>query len=103
MVLAGRTKAEILEGTRAAFEKGELKPLDPGAMSYTMSKDAYLTDEDDPNLAHLMFYTTLLDSTVLGSRSAEITGDADSTIQRRTTDQRVPVGRWSDGPAAPVR
>src|SRR5947209_2078489 len=41
MVLAGRTKAEIIEGNKAAFEKGELPSLEPGAMSYMMSKDAY--------------------------------------------------------------
>jgi hypothetical protein len=36
MALAGRTKAEIMEGTKGAFEKGELKPLEVGAMSYMM-------------------------------------------------------------------
>ena len=45
LVLAGRTKAEIIEGNKAAFEKGELPPLEPGAMSYMMSKEAYLTDQ----------------------------------------------------------
>jgi len=48
-------------GNRAAFEKGELPPLEPGAMSYMMSKGAYLTDDDDYNLAHLMFYAPPLD------------------------------------------
>ena len=45
MALAGRTKAEIIEGNKAAFEKGELPSLEPGAMSYMMSKRAYLTDK----------------------------------------------------------
>jgi hypothetical protein len=61
MVLAGKTKAEMVEGNKAAFEKGELPPLEPGAMSYMMSKDAYLTDGGGHNLAHLMFYTPPLD------------------------------------------
>jgi hypothetical protein len=61
MVLAGQTKAEIIDGHKAAFEKGELPGLEPGAMSYMMSKDAYLTDADDHNVAHLMFYTPALD------------------------------------------
>jgi hypothetical protein len=67
MVLAGRTKAEIIEGNKSAFEKGELPPLEPGAMSYMMSKEAYLTDGGDHNLAHLMFYTPLLDGKVWGA------------------------------------
>ena len=86
MVLAGRTKAEIIEGNKAAFEKGELPPLEPGAMSYMMSKDAYLTDDGDHNLAHLMFYAPPLDGQGLGCRSAEIACNAESTIQRRSTN-----------------
>ena len=56
MALEGKTKAEIIDGNKSAFEKGELPALEPGAMSYMMSKDAYLTDRGDHNLAHLMFY-----------------------------------------------
>jgi hypothetical protein len=67
MVLAGRTKAEIIEGNRAAFEKGELPPLESGAMSYMMSKEAYLTDNDDHNLAHLMFYAPPLEGKAWGA------------------------------------
>jgi hypothetical protein len=47
MVLAGRTRAEIVDGNKAIFERGELPALEPGAMSYMMSKEAYLTDADD--------------------------------------------------------
>ena len=47
MALAGRTKAEIIDGNKAAFEKDELPALEPGAMSYMMSKQAYLTDGGD--------------------------------------------------------
>src|SRR5579884_4139189 len=41
MVLAGKTQAEIIDGNKTAFERGELPALEPGAMSYMMSKDAY--------------------------------------------------------------
>src|SRR5262245_49498346 len=67
MVLAGRTRAEIIQGNKTAFEKGELPPLDAGAMSYMMSKEAYLTDHGDHNLAHLMFYTPQLDGKSWGA------------------------------------
>src|ERR1700721_409779 len=38
---------------------------------------------------HLMFYAPPLEGKAGGCRSTEITGDADSTIQRRSTNRRV--------------
>ena len=104
MVLAGRTRAEIIEGNKAAFEKGELPPLEPGAMSYMMSKEAYLTDKDDHNLAHLMFYAPPLDGKAWG---ANLPKSPVMLIPQFNGAQPidvfiVPVGRWSDGSAAPV-
>ena len=104
MVLAGRTKAEIIEGKKAAFEKGELPPLEPGAMSYMMSKNAYLTDNGGHNLAHLMFYTPPLDGKAWG---ADLPKSPVMLIPQFKGAQPidvfiVPVGRWSDGSAAPV-
>jgi hypothetical protein len=104
MVLAGRTKAEIIEGNKTAFEKGELPPLEPGAMSYMMSKEAYLTDNDDHNLAHLMFYAPPLDGKAWG---ANLPKSPVMLISQFKGAQPidvfiVPVGRWSDGSAAPV-
>ena len=104
MVLAGRTKAEIIEGNKAAFERGELPALEPGAMSYMMSKEAYLTDRDDHNLAHLMFYTPPLDGAVWGAdvpKSPVILNPQFKGVQPIDVFV-VPVGRWSDGTAAPV-
>ena len=104
MVLAGRTKAEIIEGNKAAFEKGELPPLEPGAMSYMMSKGAYLTDDGGHNLAHLMFYTPPLDGKVWG---ADLPKSPVMLIPQFKGAQPidvfiVPVSRWSDGSIAPV-
>ena len=104
MVLAGRTKAEIIEGNKVAFEKGELPPLEPGAMSYMMSKGAYLTDDDDHNLAHLMFYAPPLDGKAWG---ADLAKSPVMLIPQFKGAQPIdviviPVGRWSDGSAAPV-
>src|SRR5580700_9695872 len=104
MVLAGRTKAEIIEGNKAAFEKGELPPLESGAMSYMMSKEAYLTDDDDHNLAHLMFYAPPLDGKAWG---ADLPKSPVMLIPQFKGVQPidvfiVPVVRWSDGSAAPV-
>ena len=104
MVLAGRTKAEIIEGNKAAFEKGELPPLEPGAMSYMMSKGAYLTDDDDHNLAHLMFYTPALDGKAWGADlpKSPVTLNPQFKGAEPIDVFIVPVGRWSDGTPAPV-
>src|SRR5262244_2885891 len=51
LAFARRTIAEIFEATKTAFGKGELPALEPGSMSYMMSKEAYLTDHGDHNLA----------------------------------------------------
>jgi hypothetical protein len=104
MVLAGKTKAEIIDGNKAAFQKGELPPLESGAMSYMMSKAAYLTDHDDHNLAHLMFYTPPLDGAAWGAdlpKSPVILNPQFKGAQPIDVFV-VPVGMWSDGTPAPV-
>ncbi|HWG87406.1 MAG TPA: hypothetical protein VN679_06455 [Candidatus Acidoferrales bacterium] len=104
MALAGRTKAEIIEGNRAAFEKGELPPLEPGAMSYMMSKGAYLTDRGDHNLAHLMFYAPPLEGKAWGAdlpKSPVMLNPQFKGVQPIDVFV-VSVGSWSDGTPAPV-
>lgn len=104
MVLAGKTQSEVVEGNKAAFDKGELPPLEPGAMSYMMSKEAYLTDDDDHNLAHLMFYAPALDGKDWGADLPK--SPVMLNPQFKGTEPIdvfvVAVGRWSDGTAAPV-
>jgi hypothetical protein len=104
MVLARRTKAEIIEGNKRAFEKGELPPLESGAMSYMMSKEAYLTDHDDHNLAHLMFYAPAVDGKDWGADlpKSPVTLNPQFKGVQPIDVFVVPVGRWSDGSAAPV-
>jgi hypothetical protein len=104
MVLEGKTQSEIVEGNKAAFEKGDLPKLESGAMSCMMSKKAYLTDDDDHNVAHLMFYTPLLDAKTWG---ADLPKSPVMLIPQFKGAEPinvfiVPVGRWSDGTPAPL-
>ncbi len=104
MALAGRTEAEIIEGNKSAFEKGELPALEPGAMSYMMSKAAFLTDRGDHNLAHLMFYAPALDGKDWGAdlpKSPVMLNPQFKGVQPIDVFV-IPVGTWSDGTAAPV-
>src|ERR1700738_4051091 len=55
MILAGQSKAQIIDGIKT-FIKQELPLLEPGTMSYMMSKEQYLSDDGHHNwMAHLMF------------------------------------------------
>ncbi|MGA8214730.1 MAG: hypothetical protein WB799_14135 [Candidatus Sulfotelmatobacter sp.] len=104
MALAGQTKAQIMDGTKAAFDKGRLPALEPGAMSYMMSKEAYLTDAEGHNLSHLMFYAPLTDGAAWGADlpNSPVMLNPQFKGTQPIDVFVVPVGRWSDGTAAPV-
>jgi hypothetical protein len=111
MLLAGHSMSEIIDSVATAFRKKELPGLEPGAMSYMMSKAAYLTDEDGHNMAHVMVYVPLRDGADWGAdlpRSpvesssywfpAEQANPPPGLPPIRVFTVRVP--RWSDGTAA---
>jgi hypothetical protein len=106
MILAGKSKAQIIDALKAAYEKKELPPLELGAMSYMMSRDQYLTDHGDHHwMAHLMFYTPLMDGAVWGAdlpKSPVMLNPQFSGAPEPIDVFMVPAGRWSDGTAAPV-
>jgi hypothetical protein len=102
MVLAGLSKEHIIEKLKAAKAKKELLALEPGAMAYMMSKQAYLTDQDDHNVAHIMFFVPSTDPATWGANAAQspVLLLQQDRIAEITTFM-IPVGRWSDGTAAP--
>jgi len=71
MVMAGRSKAEMLLAVKAAFANKQVPKLESGAMDYMMSKTAYLTDEGEHNLPHLMFLTAGLDASDWGAGATD--------------------------------
>jgi hypothetical protein len=105
MVLAGQSKAQMIDGIKT-FIKQELPPLEPGAISYMMSKEQYLTDDGDHNwMAHLMFYTPLLDGAAWGAdlpNSPIMLNPQFRGAPEPIDVFMVPTGRWSDRTAAPV-
>jgi hypothetical protein len=102
MVLAGQSKAQIMEGI-ATFAKKELPALEPGAFTYMLSKEAYLTDREDHNMAHLMFYTPLMDKAVWGADLPKSPIMLNPQFALEGIDVfLVLTGMWSDGTLAPV-
>ncbi len=56
-VLAGASKEEIVQRTKAAIGAGRIRPPENGAMSYMMSKDGYLGDSAGGHWhPHLMLF-----------------------------------------------
>ncbi len=106
MVLAGQSKTQMIEGMKA-FMKQELPPLEPGAMSYMMSKDQYLSDSEHHNwMAHLMFYTPLMDGAVWGAdvtHSPVMLNPQFAGAPEPIDVFMVPAGWWSDGTADPIK
>lgn len=105
MVLAGQSKAQIADGIKAFVKQG-LPPLEPGAMSYMMSKQQYITDGGTHNwISHLMFYTPLMDGVAWGADVAQspvMLNPQFNGAPEPIDVFMVPAGRWSDGSADPA-
>jgi hypothetical protein len=105
MVLAGLSKAQMIDSIKAGFANKELPVPEPGAMCYMMSRAGYLNDALGHYVPHLMFYFPLTDKSSWGADLP----DSPVTLNPQFRDGPEPitefviaVGKWSDGTAAPV-
>jgi hypothetical protein len=99
LVLAGRSKAQMSESIKDALDKKELPAVESGAMSYMMSRQAYLGDSAGHWHPHLMFFAPETDAVTWG---ADLPGSPILTFgysQDRLTVFLIPVPKWSDGTA----
>jgi hypothetical protein len=97
LILAGRTKAQMVEAIGAAVGKKELPPMDSGAMCYMLSKQGYLSDRDGHWHPHLMFFFSQTDPVAWG---AGLSGSPIFAFNDKWEDLTVflvPVRQWSDG------
>jgi hypothetical protein len=102
LVIAGRSKEEIKQDIEAALAAKQLPPLEPGAMSYMMSKQAFLDDHAGHWIPHLMFYTaTNVDWGADQSGSPVMLNPQFHDAPEPVTVFMIPAGQWSDGTAAP--
>jgi hypothetical protein len=102
LILAGRSKAQMSEDIKAALDKKELPPPEIGAMCYMMSKQGYLNDSVGHWHPHLMFFLPLTDAKAWGADLAGSPVLANQDTLGRMTVFMIPVGKWSDGTAAPM-
>jgi hypothetical protein len=105
LVLAGLSKAQIIEGIKA-FIKKNLPPLEPGGMTYMMSKQGYLADEGGHWVPHLMFYVPQTGDIDWGAdvpNSPVLLSPQFNGAPEPITVFMVPVLNWSDGSPAPMQ
>lgn len=103
LVLAGKSKAQIIDGTKAFVANG-LPRLEPGAMSFMMSPQGYLNDEAGHWRPHLMFYIPFTDPKSWGADldgSPVMQNPQFNGAPEPITELMIPVSTWSDGTAAP--
>ncbi|HEY4212186.1 MAG TPA: hypothetical protein VGM84_11940 [Steroidobacteraceae bacterium] len=102
---AGTPKMRMFDEIRVAIARKELPALEPGAMSFMMSKDGYLSDDAGHWHSHLMFYIAGTDTSSWGANlpgSPVVVDDEHRKIPEQQIIFLVPVSRWSDGSFAPA-
>ncbi|MBV9742653.1 MAG: hypothetical protein JO099_02725 [Acidobacteriia bacterium] len=100
LVLAGKSKAQILAAVTSALETEELPALAPGAIAYMMAKQQYLNDEGKSWHPHVMFFAP---GDAVKSWGANLPGSpilAANDPEERVTTFMVLAGTWSDGTPA---
>jgi hypothetical protein len=103
MVLAGLTKPQMLDRIKAAVANKELTPPIPGAMSYMLSKEQYLSDAVVHWYPHLMVHLPKVDGATWGANldGSPVVFDPREVAEPETIFF-IPVGKWSDGTPAPL-
>jgi hypothetical protein len=105
MVLAGLSKAQMIDRMKSEFDNKELPTPEPGAMCYMMSRAGHLSDAIGHYVPHLMFYFSLTDKSSWGADLPDSPVTMNPQFQggpEPITEFVIPVGKWSDGTAAPV-
>ena len=103
LVLAGLTKPQMLDRIKAAVAKNELPTPAPGAMSYMLSKESYLSDQVGHWYPHLMFHIPKTDGESWGANLDDSPVVMDPRlVPEPETIFFVPVAKWSDGTPAPT-
>lgn len=96
-VLAGVSRAAMLERTKAEIAAKTYTMPEIGAMSFMMSKGQYLSDQGGHWHPHLMFYVPRAVAATWGANlpnSPVLAGDSDP---EPVTTFFVPIMKWSDG------
>ena len=101
--LAGASKGEMLERTRAAVAAKQITAPEVGAMCYMMSKDGYLSDAGGHWHPHLMFFLPHTEAAAWGANLPGVPMIAAGGDLEPVTVFMAPVPNWSDGTPGPMK
>jgi len=102
LVLAGKSKSQILQSVSSALDSKSIPPLEPGSMCYMLSKQQYLNDAGKSWHPHVMFFVS---GDVASTWGANLDGSpmiAASDPEERVTIFILWLPKWSDGSPAPA-
>ena len=97
LVLAGKSKTDLVQATASALDKKQLQPLEPEAMCYMLSKRQYLNDGAKSWHPHLMFFYSQADPAAWGAGLPGSPILAFHDTNEQLTTLLIPVEKWSDG------
>ncbi len=101
LILEGKSKEQMFDSLRAAFDKKELPLPEPNSMCYMMSSQGYLSDANGRWHPHLMFFVPLIDPNTWGAGKTDSPIIGTKDVDDQLTLFLIPVGKWSDGTPAP--
>jgi hypothetical protein len=101
-VLAGLTKAQLMDRVMAAKTAKENSATEPGAMCYMLSKQGYLGDANGHWHPHLMFFFRETNSAAWGANLPGSPILAHQDELEHETVFFIPVLNWSDGTPGPT-
>jgi hypothetical protein len=97
------SKADMQKREAADRAAGALKPPEPGAVCYMLSKGGYINDAaGGPWHPHVMYFAPRTDDAAWGANFPDSPIASDSTSYDETTIFFVVVPNWSDGTPAPL-
>lgn len=99
--MAGLSKQQMMERTKAAFADHSFKSPGPGAFGFMLSKKGYLNHAHGPWYPHVMFFVP---RDQVASWGANVTNSPNQSVDRGpylSTVVMIPVLTWSDGSPAP--
>jgi hypothetical protein len=101
LALAGRSKTQMFDGIKSAFDKKELPMPEAGAMCYMMSKQQYFGRKYGNADPHLMFWFPKTEDTFWGAGLPGSPVYVHQYSPQPITEFIISVSKWSDGTAAP--
>ena len=99
--LAGLSREQMAERTKAAFMDRSFLPPEPGAFGLMLSKDGYLNHAHGPWYPHMMFFVSRSQIANWGANVADSPTISSDRGPYESAMIYVPVPAWSDGSPAP--